>query len=153
MSKTLLCMALAACGPQITARPTTFSVSVENDLRGQEVQRAIAALNMRAGCALVDVVADNAEWAISEVPTLGQLGDEEVGGQTDYDAHTIKIASATDIVPEEDYLITLHEIGHAFGLQHHGNGIMAAGAMDASFDWPTAWTEYLSDLNIDCSVR
>lgn len=155
LSKALLCMALAACGPAITARPTTFSVAVSNDLRGHEVERAIADLNAKAGCALVNVVTDGApaEWAISETATLGQLdgGAEEVGGQTDYAAHTIKL-STDDTVPEDDYLITLHEIGHAFGLQHHGNGVMAAGAMDASFDWTLAWPEYLADLNIDCEA-
>lgn len=151
MKATLLVLLLAAgCGPQAIARPTTFSVSVVSDLRGQEVQRAITDLNSKAGCTLVEVIGRNADWSIGE-SDLGEVSPGElIGGLTDYSVHIITISSSDLSDPYNAYLITLHEIGHAFGLQHHGNGIMAPGEFSLGFDWNQAWSEYLADLHIDC---
>lgn len=150
--KASILMLLAACGPQVAARPTTFSVVVTSDLRGQEMRRAIANLNSKAGCALVEVVERGADWSIGE-SNLGEVAPGELlGGLTDYSVHTITVSDSSMSDPYNAYLITLHEIGHAFGLQHYGNGIMAAGEFSPGFDWPTAWAEYLSDLHIDCEA-
>lgn len=144
--KTLSLMAaLTACGPQ-PSRPMNFTWPAATDLRTSEINRAINDLNAKTKCPLV-VPGD--DWHIAVAKPIQNEANAFVAGQTDRVARTIVLSP--DDISEDAYMTTLHEIGHAFGLEHHGDGIMYGDAgFSPSFDWATAWPEFIADLDSQC---
>lgn len=89
------------------------------------LEEVVAAANKEAGCEWVHVnMLGDSLRIIASNADLKEIGGK-LRGYTDFLAEEIVLETPTEFNRMSNFGILNHEIGHAIGLEHEGNGLMA----------------------------